>query len=55
MYTCMNICICSSNASISLKMVRAKKLWPGKLSMTTEIISKGLRSQLNRLALIGAS
>lgn len=36
-------------------MVQAKKLWPGKLSMTTKIISKRLRSQLNRLPLIGAS
>lgn len=42
-------------ASISLQMSQAKNLWSRKLSVTTKMVSKGLRSQLNRLPLIVAS
>ena len=38
---CVCTCICSNNASISLKMIWTSNLWSGKLSVKTKMIAKG--------------
>lgn len=40
-HMCVCTCICSNNADIALKMIWTSNLWPGKLSLKTEMIAKG--------------